>query len=350
MIKYLRFLLFPFAILYGLVVLIRNKLYDWHLLKSTKFDLPVICIGNLVVGGAGKTPTTEYLVRLLTDYKVAILSRGYGRKTKGFILADEYATAETIGDEPMQYFRKFNKVTVAVCEDRVKGIRLLEDTHDVILLDDAYQHRAVKAGFTILLFEFDKLLKRQFLLPAGNLREPLSNYDRANAVLITKSPRPVNLVDQIEIRRKIDTTLDQRISFSSIAYGELTSLFGHQVPHDVSNTHVFLLTGIANPKPLFHQITSVAAEVKLFEYPDHYDFKKEDIQQLISAFEAHPAKEKVIITTEKDSQRLLGDNLRDLLLNLPIYYLPIAIDLAPKDKFTFDQNILNYVANNKRVS
>lgn len=352
MLKYLRLLLLPFSIVYGLVVLVRNKLYDWGIFKATEFEIPIICIGNLVIGGAGKTPTTEYLVRLLSDYKIAILSRGYGRKTKGFIIADELATAQTIGDEPLQYYHKFAAVTVAVCEDRVKGINLLKATHDVILLDDAYQHRAVKAGFNLLLFEFDKLLKRQFLLPAGNLREQLTNYHRANAILITKSPSPVNIVDQIEIRRKIDTTLEQRISFSSLSYGQLIHLLNKErlSLQAITGQTVFVLSGIANPTPLYQQLKLYADHLVLFEYPDHYDFSSADIKKVVNAFEQHPAKEKIIITTEKDSQRLLGDNLKDLLLNLPIYYLPIEIALAPKDKLTFDQNILNYVANTKRIS
>jgi tetraacyldisaccharide 4'-kinase len=349
MIKFLRLFLLPFALIYGAVIFFRNKFYDWGFFKSTRFDLPVICIGNLVVGGAGKTPTTEYVVRLLTNYKVAILSRGYGRKTKGFVLADPHSTAETIGDEPMQYFHKFTNVTVAVCEDRVNGINLLKDTHDVIVLDDAYQHRAVKAGFNILLFEFDKLLKTQFLLPVGNLREPLSNYDRANAVLITKSPIPVNLMDQIEIRRKIDTTLEQRISFSSIKYGEITHFFKSETKNLNADTSIFLLTGIANPKPLVTYLNGISTHIRHFDHPDHYDFKREDLEKLIAAFKQDPTEEKIIITTEKDSQRLLGDNLKDLLLNLPIYYLPIEITLASKDKLTFDQNILDYVANTKRI-
>lgn len=350
MFTYLRLLLLPFSLIYGLIILIRNKLYDWKVFKSTAFDLPVICVGNLVVGGSGKTPTTEYLVRLLSNYKVAILSRGYGRKTKGFVWADEKATAATIGDEPMQYYKKFPKVTVAVCEDRVKGINLLKANHDVILLDDAYQHRAVKAGFTILLFEFAKLKNFQFLLPAGNLREPFSNYNRTNAVLITKSPSPVNIVDQIEIRRKIDLTLDQRLSFSAIKYGELIHLFTNETKADIGNNEIFLLTGIANPKPLVEYLSQFSSNIHPFEHPDHHDFSAQDIKVLIEAFKEHPAKEKIIITTEKDSQRLLGDNLKDLLLNLPIFYLPIAIELATKDKITFDQNILDYVANTKRIS
>lgn len=349
MLKYLRLFLLPFSLLYGLVILVRNKLYDWNIFKSTEFDLPVICVGNLAVGGAGKTPTTEYLVRLLADYKIAILSRGYGRQTKGFILADENATAQTIGDEPMQYHQKFPNVTVAVCEDRVKGINLLKADHEVILLDDAYQHRAVKAGFSILLFEFAKLKGFQLMLPAGDLREPFFNYNRANAVLITKSPMPVNLVDQIDIRRKIDLTLAQRLSFSSIKYGQLVQLFTQEIKPTFEGYEVFLLTGIANPKPLEAYLNEFAVHIHRFEHPDHHDFKPQDIHQLVKAFHEHPAQEKIIITTEKDSQRLLGDNLKDLLLNLPIFYLPIAIELAPKDKMTFDQNILDYVANTKRI-
>lgn len=349
MINILRYFLFPISIIYGFIVLVRNKLYDWGIFKSTSFDIPIICIGNLAVGGAGKTPTTEYLVRLLSDYKVAILSRGYGRKTKGFILADERATALTIGDEPLQYYHKFNKVTVAVCEDRVYGINQLKSTHDVILLDDAYQHRSVKAGFNLLLFEFDKLLRWQFLLPTGNLREPFSNYNRANAVLVTKSPVPVNIVDQISIRKKIDLTIEQRISFSSIKYGSLVGLVNKQVGPEINGQTVFLLTGIANPKPLLEYLKQFSNQIIQFQYPDHHQFTETNVKELISAFQSHPAKETIIITTEKDSKRLLGDNLKDLLLNLPIFYLPIEIELASKDKFTFDKNILDYVASAKRI-
>lgn len=349
MIKFLRLLLFPFSLIYGLIILLRNKLYDWGIFKSTKFDLPVICIGNLVVGGAGKTPTTEYLVRLLADYKIAILSRGYGRKTKGFLLADENANAETIGDEPMQYFTKFDNVTVAVCEDRVLGINKLKDTHDVILLDDAYQHRAVKAGFNLLLFDYASVKKFQMLLPAGNLREQWRNYNRADAVLITKSPLPLNMVDQIEVRKKVDTRIDQRISFSGIKYGGLIHLYTKESKELTKNYTIFLLTGIANPKPLRSYIERFSTDINAFEYPDHHIFSSENINSLINAFNNHPAKQKIIITTEKDSQRLLSNNFADLLLNLPIYYLPIEIELAPKDKFTFDKNILDYVASAKRI-
>ncbi|MCY1517174.1 Tetraacyldisaccharide 4'-kinase [compost metagenome] len=346
----LRYILLPFSIPYWIVMWWRNRFYDWGLFKSVGFDVPVICIGNLAVGGAGKTPATEYLTRLLAPYKVAILSRGYGRKTKGFICAAAGATADQIGDEPLQYFHKFPHITVAVCENRVEGINRLKARHDVILLDDAYQHRAVKAGFNLLLFEYSRVLKWQFPLPAGNLREPFSGYKRADAVLITKSPALINRIDRIAIHKKIDLPVHKRICFSFIQYGALqplypTSSFSGQHRAEV----VFVLCGIANPKPLYHYLDTQYKQVIRIAYPDHHRFTRTDLEALNRAYHQHPAKEKIIITTEKDSKRLLDDNFRDLLLNLPIFYLPIEMELAPKDKFTFDKMILDYVASVKRI-
>jgi len=349
MVRLLRYLLFPFSILYGIIMRCRNLCYTIGIFKSVKFDIPVICIGNLAVGGAGKTPATEYLVNLLDGYKIAILSRGYGRKTKGFLQAAPHCTAKDIGDEPLQYYHKFPHITVAVCEDRVYGIQQLKGDHDVILLDDAFQHRAVRAGFYLLLFEFDKVLKWQFLLPAGNLREPFSAYKRADAVLITKSPPLVNRLDQITIYKKINLPVTKRVSFSFIRYGELAALYSGTPSSKTAPEAVFVLTGIANPKPLYHYLHSLSPEIIRFEYPDHHPFTTNDVKRLLEAYHRHPAKEKMIITTEKDSKRLLSDDIRDLLLNLPVFYLPIAMELAPKDKFSFDKNILDYVASVKRI-
>ena len=348
MLKNLRLLLLPFNVIYAFVVYMRNKFYDWGIFKSASFNLPVICIGNLAVGGSGKTPTTEYLVRLLSNYKVAILSRGYGRKTKGFILADDTATAETIGDEPLQYYHKFKNVTVAVCEDRITGVNQLKDNHDVILLDDAYQHRKVKAGFNVLLFEFAKLQKFQMLLPAGDLRETFSGVNRAQEVLITKSPREINTVDKERVMQKINLNATQGLSFSHINYGDLTHLYNGEKLTFNTSQQVFLLTGIANPTPLKNQLTSMELKVHSFEYPDHHRFTEKEIEALVNAFYVNPAKQKIIVTTEKDGQRLLDNNLRDLLLNLPVYYLPIEIEINAADKVRFDQKILDYVASTKR--
>jgi len=348
MLKYLRLLLLPFNLVYALVIYLRNKFYDRGIFKSTSFDIPIVCVGNLAVGGSGKTPTTEYLVRLLSEYKIAILSRGYGRKTTGFILAGPNATAETIGDEPLQYYHKFKNVTVAVCEDRVKGINELKANHDLILLDDAFQHRKVKAGFNVLLFEFAKLQKMQWLLPAGNLREPFSGVKRAQTVLVTKSPNEITSAMRKKMLGKLQLLSNQQLAFSHINYQKLKHLYtGEEITFE-KDQHLFLLTGIANPTPLVKYLEEKQLNIHSFEYPDHHRFTEREIAQLVTAYQQHPAAKKIIVTTEKDGQRLLTNNLRDLLLNLPVYYLPIAIEINAEDKAIFDQKILDYVASTKR--
>ncbi|UKT62823.1 tetraacyldisaccharide 4'-kinase [Pedobacter mucosus] len=352
LLNYLRLLLLPFSFIYGIAITLRKKLYDWGIMRSVKFDLPVICVGNLAVGGSGKTPTTEYLVRLLTDYKVAILSRGYGRKTKGFFLADENATAETIGDEPLQYYKKFKKVTVAVCEDRITGINQLKENHDLIILDDAFQHRAVKAGLNILLFEFRKLGTLQFLLPAGNLRDVFSSRKRADILLVTKSPVPLLHVAQQASINELQPNDSQPVLHSYLKYGELIHLYEDESRSldSIKDFEIYLLTGIANPDPLIEELEKFSKTIKLEKYADHHTFSVHEIKKFKSAFENGSGKEKIIITTEKDSQRLRATEFKDLLVNLPVYYLPIEVDLFEKDKITFDELILKYVKSNRRNS
>lgn len=339
MVKLLRYLLLPISLLYGFVVVIRNKFFDWGIYKTVQFNKPVICVGNLAVGGSGKTPVVEYLVRLLEGKRIAILSRGYGRKTKGFILADANATALTIGDEPLQYYHKFANITVAVCEDRVFGIGQLINNHDVVLLDDAFQHRHVRAGLNILLFDYSKILKRQFLLPAGDLREPFYGYKRAGQILVTKCPPKVQESVVLDKFSK-----DIPVAFSSISYDQLTPVFKDEERVLTENSDVFLLTGIANPSPLVGYITQTAKIIKHFEYPDHYAFKPNDIKKLVKEFENANVENKIIVTTEKDAQRLVAVALKDLLLHLPVYYLPIKINLNTADRLKFDRKILDYVA------
>jgi len=350
LVNYLRFLLLPFSLIYGIAITIRKKLYDWGIMRSVKFNLPVICVGNLAVGGSGKTPTTEYLVRLLADYKIAILSRGYGRKTKGFILADNNATAETIGDEPLQYYQKFEHVTVAVCEDRVAGIEKLKGNHDLIILDDAYQHRAVRAGLNILLFEFRKLGTLQFLLPAGNLRDVFSSRKRADVLLVTKSPVPLLHVAQQASVNELQPNNTQKVLHSYLKYGELKHLYNDDSRSldSIKDYEIFLLSGIANPAPLIEELEKYSKTIKHEEFPDHYAFKTEDIEKFKTAFNGGAKKEKIIITTEKDSKRLKAEGFKNLLINLPVYFLPIEVDLFEEDKITFDELILNYVKSNRR--
>lgn len=350
LLNYLRLLLLPFSLIYGIAITLRKKLYDWGLMSSVKFELPVICVGNLAVGGSGKTPTTEYLVRLLTTYKIAILSRGYGRKTNGFILADDKATAESIGDEPLQYYQKFDGVTVAVCEDRVKGIEKLKENHDLIILDDAYQHRRVKAGLNILLFEFRKLGTSQFLLPAGNLRDVFSSRKRADVLLVTKSPVPLLHVAQQASVNELQPNQAQKVLHSYLKYGDLKHLYlpENRSLASIKGFEIFLLTGIANPDPLIEELEKYTKKIRHEKFPDHYAFKTADIKKFKTAFESGNQKEKIIITTEKDSKRLKAAGFKDLLVNLPVYFLPIEVELFEEDKITFDELILNYVKSNRR--
>jgi tetraacyldisaccharide 4'-kinase len=347
---YLRYLLLPFSWIYGLIVLIRNKLFDQGILKSVAFDLPVICIGNLAVGGSGKTPVTEYLVDLLQGKRIAILSRGYGRDTKGFLVANADSSAHTIGDEPLQYFHKFKDITVAVCEDRTKGIKLLKNEHDVILLDDAFQHRKVSAGLNILLFEYAKFFKPQFLLPAGNLREAFSGFKRADLILVTKAPVPLAKKDHSDIEKKFKAVPQVPVLFSSLNYQKLIPIYSkHLLAPDLDAAlHVHLLSGIANPKPLYDYLKQHSEDVVHHEFPDHYQFTLKDIARLVTSFKNDTAVHKVIVTTEKDAKRLLDASIKELLLDLPIFYLPVQIVINEADRHTFDQKILDYVSSTAR--
>jgi tetraacyldisaccharide 4'-kinase len=342
--------LLPFSLLYGIVVILRNMLYDRGFLKSKRFDIPVICVGNLVLGGSGKSPVTEYLVNLLGGYKIAILSRGYGRETKGFLYADEHATAKSIGDEPLQFYHKFQGVTVAVCEDRVYGIEKLMDDHDLIILDDAFQHRRVQPGFSILLFEYQKLLQPQFVLPAGNMREPFWGYRRADMLLVTKAPQMLNDHQKSACSEKFAAAATDKLFFSSIKYAELTGLFTKEtfMKEDLRDKAVFLLTGIANPKPLLDELNQHAQSVIHHDYPDHHSYSRQNLSKLVEAFLQHPAKEKIIVTTEKDAQRLFDVTFKELLLNLPVFYLPIQVIIEEEYTQAFNQKILKYVSDTAR--
>jgi tetraacyldisaccharide 4'-kinase len=347
---YLRYLLLPFSLLYALIIMVRNKLFDLGFLKSSSFDLPVICIGNLAVGGSGKTPVTEYLVDLLKGKRVAILSRGYGRDTKGFFLANASSTANSIGDEPLQYYHKFSNITVAVCEDRTKGINLLKSDHDVILLDDAYQHRKVRAGLNILLFEYSKFSSPQFLLPAGNLREPFNGFNRSDLILVTKCPLLSNEHERDHIRDKFGSAPEIPVLFSYLNYQQLRPAYSTQtlVPVLSNQIRIHLLTGIANPTPLLDYLHQQSPDIIHHEFPDHHSFSLRNIANLINDFSNDLAINKIIVTTEKDAMRLLDASIKELLLDLPIFYLPIQIVIDESGRQIFDQKILNYVSSTTR--
>lgn len=327
-----RKLLFPFAILYGFITSLRNFLYDKGILKSYSFAIPVIVVGNLSVGGTGKTPQIEYLIRLLSPkYKVATLSRGYKRKSKGFVLADADSNAEILGDEPFQYFRKFPKIYVAVDADRRNGIGqlLLNVRPEIILLDDAFQHRKVKAGFYILLTSYDDLFCDDFMLPTGNLRESRNGAKRADVIIVTKCPATITQSEQEKIKKRI--ALNVPIFFSSVAYDD-------KIYNDTENLSVseikskpkILLAGIAKPKPFFDYLQSDSDEILAF--PDHHHFSESEITAI-----KNKANEKIIVTTEKDFVRLEAQ-----ILKKQLFYLPIKSQLVANQD-AFDQTILDYV-------
>mgnify|MGYP003583851050 CR=1 FL=1 len=334
--KILRKLLFPFAILYGFITSIRNFLFDKGVLKSTSFDLPVIAVGNLSVGGTGKTPQIEYLIRLLSDkYKVATLSRGYKRKSEGFVLADENSNAEILGDEPFQFYQKFPNVMVAVDANRTNGIQQLlsqNEKPEIILLDDAYQHRKVKAGFYILLTSYGDLYSDDFMLPTGNLRESRSGAERASIIVVTKCPKILTDDEQSEIRLKLKSS--QQVFFTFIDYDIF--IFGKNekiAVGEIKSESKLLLAGIAKPKPFFDYLKNENDECLIF--PDHHHFSDADLDSI-----QNKANGKKIITTEKDYVRL-----KDSKLVSQLYYLPIKSTFINHQQ-NFDVSILEYVKTN----
>lgn len=306
--KAIRFLVFPFAVLYDLVTTIRNFCYDTGVFKSTSFEIPVIAVGNLSVGGTGKTPQIEYLIRLLeSNKKVAVLSRGYKRKTKGFVLLNDSHTAEDVGDEPLQFYKKFannSNISIAVDANRVNGIQRLMTlvNPDVILLDDAFQHRKVKAGFYVLLTKYDDLYSDDFILPTGNLRESRRGAKRSDVVVVTKCPENLSESEKEGIIKKLNAT--QHVFFSTIAYNSSTK-GNREISLDTLNEYeIVLITGIANPQPLLKFLSDKNYKIHHLEYPDHYNFSGHDIKKIQAKFEQLPTENKIMLTTEKDFMRL----------------------------------------------
>jgi tetraacyldisaccharide 4'-kinase len=354
----IRPLLYPLWLIYGTIVFVRNKLYDFKVLQSSEFHLPIISVGNLTVGGTGKTPHTEYLIRLLKkDYKIAFLSRGYKRKTKDFILATDLSTADSIGDEPMQIKRKFSDILVAVDRKRVNGIKkILENVPDIdiVLLDDAYQHRSVDPGINILLVDYNRPLKDDALLPIGRLREPSYEKKRADIIIVSKVPRNISPMNKRLLVHNMDAQPHQKVYFSTIKYGELKPVVGSEAiesPVLSKINNIVLVTGVADPSSLLNFLSSARKEVIHFQFPDHYFFTRNDIVTIANKYNTLPEGDRIILTTEKDAVRLSKESL-DLPGNTPEawYYLPIEIEFLPSEGDTFDHHIIHYVKNNSRNS
>ncbi len=326
MLKSFRYILFPFSIIYVSVIWVRNKLFDKNIFRSATFNFPLICVGNLAVGGTGKTPMTENLVKLLEDkYKVATLSRGYKRKTKGFAIADEDTTAIDIGDEPMQLHKKFPEVTVAVAEERVIGIPQLlyaKPETQVIILDDAFQHREVRAGLNILLTGYQNLYTRDFLLPAGDLRDIKSSSKRAEIIIVTKCKSNLTENEKQNIIKELDPLPHQKIYFTKIEYGSPYHLFSKEKRFLEPECNVLLVCGIANPEPLKEVLTTYVSYYEMLLFRDHHIFNTDDLKEIKKHFSKIDNENKIIITTEKDGVRLA--KFEKELEHLPIYVFPMS--------------------------
>lgn len=350
-----RKILYPLSILYGWIVSFRNYLFDAGLLKSRSFDIPIISVGNITVGGTGKTPHIEYLINLLKNqFQVAVLSRGYKRLSKGFVLADEKTPMTKIGDEPFQMKQKFSQVTVAVDKNRCHGIDKLQRCNpelDVILLDDAYQHRYVKPGINILLVDYNRLICNDAMLPAGNLREPERGKNRANIILITKCPQDIKPFDYRVIRKNMKPFPYQKLLFTSLQYKGVHALFNPgEKKHSMKwlkGKEVILLTGIASPVALQQEIQQYSLITPL-AFGDHHAFKPKDMEQLRHLFEKAKGKEKIIVTTEKDAARLIELDFIPESLKPHIYVIPIEVVFMQEQQKLFNKIITEYVSKNRR--
>ncbi len=334
--KAIRYLLFPFAILYDGVTSVRNTLYDIGVLQSKKFKIPVIAVGNLSIGGTGKTPMIEYLIRLLNKKKLAILSRGYKRKTKRFILLNSSHGSSDVGDEPLQFFNKFPAISIAVDANRVNGIQKLQKilNSEVILLDDAYQHRKVNAGYYILLTRYGDLYTTDYLLPTGNLRESSRGAKRADLIVVTKCPSKLSHTEQENIKLKITNNPNQPVFFSTISYHAKTKGVYEISLKDLKDYEVCLITGIANPKPLLEFFQEHEVTIHHLKFPDHHEFTDRELDKIQNRFETISSSKKMVLTTEKDYVRL-ADKITELC------YIEIEFKFL-EDAGTFNQKILNY--------
>jgi tetraacyldisaccharide 4'-kinase len=358
-VKLIRILLFPFSLLYGVIVHLRNKLYDWKIFSSIQFRTPTISVGNLTVGGTGKTPHIEYLIRLLkSEFYIATLSRGYGRKTKDFVLADTQSNSEDIGDEPLQFKKKFSGIRVAVDGKRVRGIKKLKENYpslQTILLDDAFQHRAVKPGLSIVLTDYSKLYLNDHMVPSGSLREFRSGIQRADIIVISKCPEILLAIERKRIITEIKPLPHQHVYFSYLKYGDLIPLYvdNHILTKEYYFEHHYsavLLTGIANTRALEYYLKGKIKNIVPAKFPDHHPFTKTDLEKVKKLYTEMTFQNKIILTTEKDAMRLQTHEFKTILDGLPVFYIPIEVDFHDKDKNDFNERIIHYVRTNQQHS
>ncbi|MGL5317644.1 MAG: tetraacyldisaccharide 4'-kinase [Bacteroidales bacterium] len=352
--------LLPLSFIYGLITNIRNRMFDWGVFSSTSFKVPVVCIGNITVGGTGKTPHTEYLIQILlqSGHKVAVLSRGYKRKSSGFILSDEHSTPKMIGDEPYQMKKKFPEAIVAVDGNRRRGIKRILETHpdvDIVLLDDAFQHRWVHPGIAILLMDYNRKVYEDKLLPAGSLREDISEMERANFIIVTKCPKLLSPMEIRIISKYLEPRPHQQLFFTDFRYKNIRPVFP-----DVSKRKEISLTTITEEKASVLLVTGIASNVKMIDdlkqyfseliplpFADHHHFNNRDINIIFKQFSEITNPNKLILVTEKDAVRLA--HMKDMPeeIKTSLYYIPIEVNFLQDQQQTFNSKIIDYVRKNK---
>jgi tetraacyldisaccharide 4'-kinase len=344
-----RKILLPFNPIYASIIQIRNFLYNHNFFKSTKSDLPVICVGNITVGGTGKTPHVEYLISFLKNkYKLAILSRGYKRKTKGFILSNNETKPHEIGDEPFQIKSRYPEINVAVDEKRVRGVASIELRTDtqVVILDDAFQHRAIEPSYSIVLVDYNRPVFEDYMLPAGNLREPMSGLKRANSIIVTKCPESITDIEMKFFKQKLKLYPYQNIYFSYFKYSKPKHILNSEIT-EITDKDILLVTGIANTKYLEKYINKHAKSYKLQKYPDHHDFTISDIKNIVSNFGKINSENKLIICTEKDKVKLLEN--KKLLKNVDIFSIDIEVALMHNKENEFQKEIIKDIERVRRI-
>lgn len=346
----IKILLYPLSLIYQVITDFRNLLFDWGINKQQSFPFPIISIGNLTVGGTGKTPHTELLIRLLLkqSYKIAVLSRGYKRKTKGTVFANENSTPQDIGDEPYQIYRKFfGQIDVFVDEKRCRALsKIPSDKYDVILLDDAYQHRYVKPGLSILLNDFNRPFYKDFTLPLGRLRESRKGKNRADIIITTKCDiHKLNVEDE---QKNIAPNANQSIYFSQIKYGDITGVFEQKKSNIDLLTDVFLVTGIANPQPIIEYLQPKVHSITVMTFNDHHDFTKNDIKTIENQFNQINSDKRIVLMTEKDAVKIFNSNFVSSKNKSYFYYLPIEVEILKNQEKDFTKKIIDYVEENKR--
>lgn len=352
--RIIRFFLYPIALLYGGVMAIRNFLYDSGFLPSKLHDVQVISVGNLSMGGTGKSPHVEYLIRLLSRRSnIATLSRGYGRKTSGFLEVSNSHSFLDVGDEPRVFKENYPSLPVFVDANRNRGVQEIIKKHpdvECVILDDAFQHRSLVPGMSILLTDYSKLYIKDLMLPTGGLREPQWGAQRADIIVVTKCPSIFSPVDARAIRKQLNVKPYQKVYFSYLSYGNPKPVFDNKHPKNIKlskNQSVLLFTGIAKPSILEYHLKDEVKNIEHIRFGDHHNFMINDIQRILQQFEKMKGEEKIILTTEKDAVRLQSEGIKELLGKKPLYFIPVQVQFHGKDKEEFDEQIIEYVTRNK---